>query len=1121
MNFVSRNRRKFFLFVVMVGWLLCGASAILAQGLASINGTVTDATGAVVPNAQVTVTQIDTGGVITVTSNANGQFVFPSLAPSHYSIKVVSDGYQNYSAPSITLQADQALTINAKLAIGAATETVTVSDETPQVDVTTGTLSQVIDQQRVNDMPLNGRNAAALTTLVAGVVAASSTNLDQGNTKTFPTVSAVSVSGTRPTQINYMLDGGNNVDEYTNVNGPFPMPDSLQEFSVQTSNYNAEYGQNAGGVVNIISKSGGSKYHGDLFEYVRNRVFNAANYFSYVDGVKTVDPLKRNQFGGTVGGPVKLPFTSWNPFHVDNAFFFFGVQRTILHDTSTSGTAILPTTNQLNGIFAGLSSPIVNPSTGTYYPYTTSGSTYTSTLPTTSYNSSSLALLNYLPSGGTQGMYNYRDPTRYVYNELLARYDQAVKSSDHLSFRYFYDVFDKEGSLDLTNLLTYSDMSNIGYHNALISETHIFNNSLINNLNVSYQIEDAKRGPSSSSIDAADLGVNIWQPSIKQINEIEVDGGTDFSVGDNPFASFRRNNYTLSDDLHWVKGRHNFSFGFHGELAKMDIDNQYRQPGLFYFTSDETGNAMASFLLGKLHLFQQASGQYYNDRYKIIGAYAQDSWKASPKLTLNYGVRYEPFLPQQEKLHRMGEFSAKAWAAGTVSEAYPNAPAGLLFYGDKGFVDGVHAVYDHVMPRFGFAYDVFGNGKLSLRGGGGIFYETRLPASENNVFAASAPFVTSISNTYSNSALGNFSDPYANITGGNPFPVTSSSWKSTTFTPQNYMSWDPDTFRTPITYTWNLAVEQQYSRSLSGRIAYVGTHSSHQAGSLDINPKWNQGSNVGERMYYSTNSVKNYSQEVSVIDTGGNISYNSLQTSLQERPIIGLSFMLNWTYSKSIDDLDWGSNEGGITADASYVMPVYEQDYKKLDRGRSDNDYRHVISGSYVWIFPKLTQGNKILQYAINDWQTNGLVTFRTGAALTAATNNGNSGTGEGRERGILNGDAYGSNACNGVTSACKPWFNPSSFSVNPSYTTNVSKSYGTIVKGSLHGPKYAEWDASLQRQFKFHDAMDVQFRAEFFNVVNHTNFSSPNTTVGSSAFGRITTANDPRIGQLSLKFDF
>ena len=276
---------------------------------------------------------------------------FPILAPSVYNITVSRAGFELYTEKDVQLRADAAVTVNITLKPGKATETVTVSAENAQVDVTTGTLSQVIGTSQVNDLPLNGRNAAALTEEVAGITIAPPAQADQGNTKTFPMVVAISANGTFVGQTNYMLDGGNNIDEYTNVNMPFPMPDSVQEFSIETNNYNAQYGQNAGGVVNIITKSGTSKYHGDLFEYVRNRALNAANYFTYsaATNSKTVDPLKRNQFGGTVGGPLEIPHL----FHSNKTFGFFGYQRTINHGASASTSTTLPTILQAGANSSG------------------------------------------------------------------------------------------------------------------------------------------------------------------------------------------------------------------------------------------------------------------------------------------------------------------------------------------------------------------------------------------------------------------------------------------------------------------------------------------------------------------------------------------------------------------------------------------------------------------------------------------------------------------------------------------------------------------------------------------------------------------------------------------------
>lgn len=1120
--------------------LLTLAGSALAQGLGRINGTVADTTGAAVSNAKVTATRTDTGEVSTATSDNAGNYVFPSLPPARYSLSASAPGFATYVENNAVLQADQALTVNLTLKVGNTSETVTVSSEPPQVDTTTGTLSQVIDQARVNDLPLNGRNAATLTQLVPGVVTASSLNIDQGSTKTFPVVAAVTVNGTRANQINYMLDGGNNVDEYTNVNAPFPMPDVLQEFSVETSNYNAEYGQNAGGVVNIVTRGGANQFHGDAFEYVRNRVFNAAEYFGYRNGVKTRDFIKRNQFGGTFNGPIWIP-RLYNG--KDKSFFSFGVQATRYRNLASGGVATLPTPDQLNGIFAGLSASdhISNPVTLAAYPCAPAGTTYTCTVNPKDYNPASLALLKYLPKvqQGQSSQYQFFKPASQNYIEYTAKGDQKLTDKDRLMLRYFYDRYDQAGVLDLTDLLTYTDQATISYHNALISETHTFSPNLLNNLIVSYQIDDAGRGPLPGSINMNDLGVNVWQPAFKQINQITVGASTAsnlFNIGDNPAATFRRNNYTLGDDFHWVHGSHSFGFGVHWELAKVDIANQFEQPGQFILNNNVSDTVtMADFLLGGLTSFTQASGQYFANRYHVQGYYAQDSWKLG-RLTLNYGLRYEPFSPQDEIQGRQGMFSPAAWSANQISVTHPTALAGLLFPGDPGFVhDMIHPVYTHIMPRFGFALDVFGDGKTSIRGGAGQFYDTRLPGVFENIFANSVPYVTSVGVTFANSASSPkpalFTDPYASIPGASglfpaPQPPPPSYFTTANYQSAQYSTFDPTTFRVPVTYSYNLAVEQQLSKGLSTRIAYVGSRSFHQINPTDINPIWNQGPNIGHRIYYSaTNPRQNYPNTMATVDTGGIAKYNSLQMSLRARLAKSLNGFVNYTWSKATDNNAFGSSVTAVVPGSSYVLPIYEPNYKRLDTGPADYDHRNVLSVSYVWLLPEWHGGNAGLRYLVNGWQTNGIFSFRSGDPLTVNGLNVD-GTGLGRDRAVWNGrNPYAGTACVSHTNCT--WLNPAVFSPNPSYTTNLALTYGNIAKGSFVGPHYADWDASVIRIFPIHEAFQAEFRAEFFNVLNHTNLGDPQVNYSNlSNFGTITstvnpTLGDSRIGQLSLKVEF
>jgi len=1114
--------------VVVCFVFACVPGIVFAQGYGSISGTVTDATGAVVPGAVVTATQADTGLLIKTTSNGVGTYVFPSLAPSIYNVSASHAGFSAYTVKDLQLRADAALTANITLKAGSTSETVTVNAEAAQIDVTTGTLSQVIGTSQVNELPLNGRNAAALTGEVAGITLAPPAQADQGNTKTFPMVYAISSNGTFVGQTNYMLDGGNNVDEYTNVNMPFPMPDALQEFSVETSNYNAQYGQNAGGVVNIITKSGTGKYHGDVFEFVRNRALNAANYFTYsaTTNSKTVDPLKRNQFGGTLGGPLMIP----RLIKGDKTFFFFGYQKTINHGASTFSSVILPTTAQLSGTFAGEKACLTDPLLPTaILSCTASGSTYTTTINPAAYSAPALNLLKYLPAATSTGSVTIQKPVSYSQAEMTARVDHELTPKDKLTLRYFSDSYILLGVEDLTNLLTYTDGAANHYYNSLISETHTFSDRIVNNFIISNQLELDARGPVSNSISVADLGVNIWQPAFKQINQIATTGY--FTIGDNPQAFFRRGNYTVTDDVHYLMGKHNIDVGYHGEVSKIDINNLFQQPGQFTFNSNNTGDAIASYLLGYVNTFAQASGQFFNPRGKFQGAYAQDSWKFTSRLTLNYGVRYEPFMPWHEIQGRMGSFFPTIWASGTHSSMYPNAPAGMQFAGDTGFnKNGVSSAFNHFMPRLGFAYDVFGAGKTSLRGGVGMFYDSRINSTLFNIYSNLAPFITSVS--FNNSASGSkitFADPYGSYGIANPFPAAQPPLSTTAISSsQAWLTYDPvHGFHDPLTYDWNLALEQQMSKSLSMRIAYVAEHSSHQWQDMELNPFVS-----GTRVYNQTGCSANnscYPGTITEANTGGNTNFNSLQLSAEQRMHYGLTLLFNYTWSKALNNMPWNQAATSIGASNSFVYPINVVNFKSLDHGPADFDHRNVSALSYVYTIPKVMNDSpSVVRYVVNGWATSGLLQFRSGDPLTIwSGQSNNSGSGQNRDRAVQTGAPYGGTACTTAVN-CKSYLNPASFS------NNTAGTYGSVVKGSFVGPHYVDWDASIARKFPFsfsNERTYLQFRAEYFNVVNHTNLGDPATTVGTT-LGRITSTspqnwagtapqNDPRIAQMSLKLVF
>jgi hypothetical protein len=543
------------------------------------------------------------------------------------------------------------------------------------------------------------------------------------------------------------------------------------------------------------------------------------------------------------------------------------------------------------------------------------------------------------------------------------------------------------------------------------------------------------------------------------------------------------------------------------------VINDYRQPGTFTFNAQNSGNAMASFLLGYLAQFQQASGQFFDNRGKFVGFYGQDSWIVNRRLTLNYGLRYEPFFPWHEADNRMGAFSPTAYAADTHSTAYPNAPIGLLFPGDPGMLrDGIRSVLTDFMPRAGFAWDVLGTGKTSVRGGAGMFYDTRLSGVFNNIYTNTSPFITNVSVNF---PAGNFSNPYQGMT--NPFPAPQPPPSTTVFPTQGYLTFDPyHEFQVPVFYSWNLTVEQQVTPSSLARIGYVGSRANHLWVPIELNyTTYNSGTGVTSAPLYAPT----YTQPISAAEYGGNSSYHSLQASFEQRLKHGMSVLANYTWSKSLDDLPFGASVTAVANSTSYVMPTYEPNYTQLDYGPSDFDHRHVFSLSYVWELPKLKDGWTPLRHVVNDWQANGIFQYRSGDPLTVTSSSpNNSQTGQQRDRAVYTAgvDPYAPGACTGVTSPCKNFLNPSAFTVNPKGT------FGNVVKGMFVGPQYADWDAGLMRHINFTERLNAEFRVEFFDVLNHPWFNDPNTGLGGS-FGRITgtVANGYRQGQLSLKLLF
>lgn len=1077
------------------------ARAAWGQGLSTISGTISDPTGAVVPAAKVTIVEVGTDLARTASATTDGYFVISSLRPTNYSLTVEAPGFRTLSQTGITLAANESVTMNLRLELGSTTETVNVQANVVQVDTTTATLKQVVDSARMIELPLNGRNPAQLTALVAGAVNAPSNNADQGTTKTFPAAVTVSVNGGRQNNIAFNIDGVHSEDIFSNVNQPLPMPDALQEFSFQTSNFSAEYGQNSSGVVNVVTKSGTNAFHGDGFEFVRNAQFNARNFFA-----PRRDQLKRNQYGGAIGGPV---------LH-DRLFFFGGYQGTRIRNTQGGLSAFVPTAANIGGDFSAYldaSNPnnpqrrsvvLKDPVSGQPYP--------NNQIPASSFDRPSLAMLKYLPASSSgNGLAFYSTPVIQNFDEFITRVDYSLSVSDRLNFRFNKAWYDQPGIFANNNLLTYADHTPDNSYNTAIQHTHIFTPTLLNDFRFGVTREITSRHPPENVPNVRDFGVqpNVYQTPNKAIESFGVSGY--FSFGAFADSVFARTTFDWYDTVRWVKGKHNFSFGGSFERARFNHNNHLFQNGTYSFTGDITGNALADFLTGRLRTFTQGWGSFQRDRNILFSLFVQDNFKVGSRLILNYGLRFEPSFPWHDLYNQAEAFSPSLYAQGAKSKVYTNAYPGEIFTGDAGFpADGRSNSWNNFAPRFGFAYDPFGDGKTSVRGGAGIFLNSRVPAFSNDAMVQSSPFSPTVSLT---NPAGLFTNPYLGYT--NPFPLSFPVPHDFVFpTPIRVYSWDASHYKlqTPTVYNWNLTMERQLKADWLVRGAYVGSRTNHLMGNEQLNAAvYIPGSTL------STDARRPYQPYTSIVQgtAAGNAWYHSLQLSLEKRLSHGFTILANYTLSHSNDNLPAGADVTSPMLNAGFVMPPTFQNFKSLDQGPSDFDYRHVFIVSYVWQLPSLSKMNRLVREVAGGWELSGITSAQTGGPLTILAGADRSQTGIGMDHGqLVSQNIYTSGPC-ANQAPCVNFLAPSSFAL-PALGT-----FGNLAKGTLRGPGLLNFDVGIFKQFPITERFSFQLRAEFFDMFNRVNFNNPGTTVSSGAFASILSARDPRIGQLALKIFF
>lgn len=1061
------------LFRVLV-FALAAFSAARAQDInAGIAGVITDQSGAIVPNAAVTATNTGTNARFTATSAADGQYTFRALPVGVYDLLAEAPGFRRYEAKAIRLQLNEVARVDVALTVGTATETVTVNAEAVTVDTTTATLKAVVDQKRIEELPLNGRNPTQLMRLVVGTVTDLRADVTSGTT--YPGVTAVSVNGTRANSTNYVLDGAQNNDHYSNAPNPMPNPDALQEFSVQTNNFSAEFGRQAGGVVNAITRSGTNEIHGSAFEFVRNKAMNAKQFFPRRD-----DGLKRNQFGATLGGPVWLP-KLYNGR--DRSFFFFSWQTTLERRTPTEVQRVVPTAAQRRGDFSALGRALRDPLRGGNYPG--------NQIPASDLSPISQKILERIPVPVSGNTISTAPANNYDDDQFLVKIDHQISSNNRLSGRFWNSSALTPGVLNASNYLEQNTGRTWLNRSVSITDTHTFGTSLTNQALFSFNRTDGNNLPLFPDNSITSLGSKYFNDDRPQWH-VTVTGyfGT-LNTGDT--NRFLRDEWQAIDTLRWTRGRHNITIG--GEYGRGigNVDNNFRANGQWNFNGSApfTGDGLADFLIGRFNSLTQGVGEYKMTRFHRMSAFFQDSFRMARRLTLDFGVRWEPYLNFSDVDGKLA-----VWRPGQRSQRYINAPVGVLYPGDPDVpAGGVNSTWGNFGPRLGFAWDVFGNGRTSVRGGYGIFFDQTNTISTNSQ-ANQAPFGTVV--TIFGNQTNSFADPWAGTT--DPFPASTTPPSNVVFPEfSSQFLYAPD-YRNAYVQSWNLTVEREVGLGLVTRVSYAGSKGTHLAVGREINPAvYVVGATTG-----TTNQRRPFAPALgssTILEPSGNSVFHALQVTGERRFSKGFSILANYQFSKAIDDSSNAKSNG-----QSRTNP-FDQ---RFDRGPADFDRTHVFNFSGLWELPGRTE-NRALNWLFAGWSLNGIASLWSGYPITVTSGVDNARTGTGNQRADIVGDPYlPDNRSRGEK--IEEWMRRDAF------RPNAIGTFGNLGRNTFRGPGFSSVDLGLFKRWTIAERVNTTFRFEAFNAFNRINLRGPDTAQNSANFMRTTAAWDNRILQLALR---
>ena len=939
-----------------------------------MSGVVQDPSGAAVADADVTATQIDTALVRTAKTGTDGAYVLPNLPVGPYRLSVTKSGFKAAVRSGIVLQVDSNPVLNFTMALGSVSETIVVEGSTSMVETHEGGIGQVIDHQSVVDLPLNGRQATDLIYLSGGATSAPAGDLNTN--KNYPT-QTISVGGGLPNAISYLMDGASNNDPFNNLNLPFPFPDALQEFKVETSAIPAQYGQHAAAAVNVVTKSGTNAFHGDVFEFFRNGVFNARDFFA-----PARDSLKRNQFGGTIGGPIQR----------DRLFFFLGYQGTIVKSDPPGTTANIPTPAMLSGDFTAFASAACQGSNKTLAAPFVGNKIAPGLLSTPALN-----FVKHLPvsQANACGLIQYGIVSDNTEHQVLGRIDYQWSAKHQLFGRYFFANYQNPVTADANNVLTANktgvdDQS----QSFVLGDNYSFLPNLIASFHATVNRTHAYRVV-PEYFTPSDLGVAMHN-ALPGFMGINVASGFSLGTGGTNPGYFNSTAYQVSEDVNMVHGSHQFAFGVNYIRAIMNSLNNRPTNGQFTFSSTAgcagcTGIAMADFMVGTVSGgFVQGGKVYDNDRSNLIGIYAQDSWKVSPRLSISAGVRWEPFLPESNRNGYVEHFDPALFASGARSPAYVNSPAGLTYPGDAGFPgnSNIFSKKGQFAPRVGVVWDPKGDGKMTLRASYGIFYDTPQLFFYTR-FANNPPWGAQIS-----LPLTTFANPWSAYQGGDPFPGLYTVNKNMPFPFGGVYVNMPLHTNPPNVQQWNFSFQRQFGGNLLLSANYFGNSTTHMWTAVEANPALPvAGATLGtenqHRVLYLQNAAQGqYYATIGQVDDGGKAGYHGMLITVQRRMANHFSALTNFTWSHCLSDPETTELTG-----PSYINP----NSRKMDRANCSSDRRRILNLALIANSPGF--GNRMVKSVVGGWQFSTLIRYQSGNFTTVVAGSDMNLSGIGNQR--------------------------------------------------------------------------------------------------------------------------